>query len=212
MDGDVCRLPELVELTRRHGGRLLVDEAHALGTLGPDGKGTEDHFGMPGAADLLVGTLSKAPGGLGGYVAGSHELIEYLRHFANSYVFSTALPPPVAAGLIAAFDVIEHDAARRQRLADNARYFVEKLRAQGFETGPTQTPIVPVLFGDEVLVRKVALELNDAGIFASPVVYPAVLRGQGRIRFGVMATHTRDDLDQVVAALVVIRERHAKRG
>ncbi|MBI5546573.1 MAG: aminotransferase class I/II-fold pyridoxal phosphate-dependent enzyme [Deltaproteobacteria bacterium] len=209
MDGDVCPLPDLSRVAKENGARLLIDEAHAIGTIGPRGLGTEDRFGMIGAADIIAGTLSKAPGGLGGYVAGSHELVEYLRHFARSHIFSTSLPPPVAAGLIEAFHIIRTDEPLRQRLGENARYFARELQAAGFETGPTQTPIVPLILGDELLARRMTHDLHEEGIFASAVVYPAVARTGARVRFSVMATHTREDLDYVISTVKRLRVRYA---
>jgi glycine C-acetyltransferase len=208
MDGDVCRLRELIELKEAYGARLLVDEAHAVGVLGEHGKGTEEYAGVLGQTDLITGTLSKAPGGLGGYVVGSAEVVEYVRHFAGSYVFSTSLPAPVVGGLLAAFDLLEHDHARRARLGDNAAYFARRLREAGCVVENTVTPIVPVIIGDELITRKIALDLHDQGIFAAPVTFPAVPKLRSRIRFSVMSSHTREELDYVVDVMQSLLGRH----
>jgi len=208
MDGDICRLRELVDLCREYNARLLIDEAHGVGVLGAHGKGTEEHTGALGATDIITGTLSKAPSGLGGYVVGKAEMVEYVRHFAGSYVFSTSLPASVVGGLLAAFDIMEHDDARRRKLTDNAAYFVHRLRAAGFDVGDTETPIVPVIIRDELVTRQIALALDAAGIFASPVTFPAVAKTRSRIRFSVMSSHTREDLDNVVEALQELGTRY----
>jgi glycine C-acetyltransferase len=197
MDGDVCPLPELIAMAKQYGARLLIDEAHAIGVLGAHGRGTEEHFGCVGETDVIVGTLSKAPAGLGGFLAGSVELVEWVRHNAGSYVFSTNLPAPVVAGLLAALDIIESDAARRTQLQDNALYLVNRLRSAGFLIEPTQSAIVPVILGEELVTRQIAKGLHERGIFASPVVFPAVSKTRARIRFGVMSSHSRADLDRV---------------
>jgi glycine C-acetyltransferase len=208
MDGDVCRLKELLELKQEFGARLLIDEAHAVGVLGAHGKGTEEYCDAIGQTDVITGTLSKAPGGLGGFVVGSAEVVQYVRHFAGSYVFSTSLPPAVVGGLLAAFDIIEHDHERRERLSDNAAYFVRRLREAGCVVEATVTPIVPVVIGDENVTRRIASDLHDQGIFASPVTFPAVAKTRSRIRFSVMSSHTREELDSVVEAMAVLVGRY----
>lgn len=201
MDGDLCPLPELLRVKAKHNARLLIDEAHAIGIIGPRGRGTEDYYGENGKVDILTGTLSKSPAGLGGFLVGSCELVEYVRHFANTYVFSTSLPPAVTGGLLRVFDLLEGDVARREQLWDNAAYLTKALQGAGFNTGHTKTAIVPVIVGPELLARKFALDLDEAGIFACPITFPAVSKAQARIRFSVMATHTRKDLDYVVATM-----------
>jgi glycine C-acetyltransferase len=208
MDGDVCDLPGLVAVRDEYGARLMIDEAHAIGVLGNHGLGTEEYHGMQGAVDIVAGTLSKAPAGLGGYVAGSIELTEYLRHLATSYVFSTSLPPPTAGGLIEALRIIREDSERRERVLRNAEYFTRRLRADGFNVGATVTPIVPVILGNERLTRLFARDLDAAGIFVSPVVFPAVAKTQSRLRFSLMSSHTVDQLDRTVDALRRLARSH----
>lgn len=208
MDGDVCPLPDLIELAREFDARLLIDEAHAIGVMGAQGRGTEDHFDAVGHTDVIVGTLSKAPAGLGGYVVGSRDLVEWIRHMASPYVFSTNLPAATVAGLLAALDVIENDVARRERLRENARYFVQRLRAAGFRIENTESAIVPVILGDELITRELTRGLHEHGIFASPVVFPAVGRTRARIRFSVISSHTRSDLDHVCEVMQKLGRAH----
>lgn len=208
MDGDVCPLPSLIALAREFGARLLIDEAHAIGVMGPNGRGSEDHFGVVGQTDVIVGTLSKAPAGLGGYLVGSSDLVEWVRHMASPYVFSTNLPAATVAGLLTALDVIEHDVERRQQLRENARYFVQRLRAAGFQIENTESAIVPVILGDELTTRQMTRGLHEHGIFASPVVFPAVGRTRARIRFSVMSSHSRSDLDHVCEVMQKLGRAH----
>jgi glycine C-acetyltransferase len=209
MDGDLCPLPALAELAREYGCRLLIDEAHAIGTVGKEGRGTEEYFGLIGAADIITGTLSKAPASVGGYVAASREVCEFVRHLGNSYVFSTALPPATAAGLIEAFRIMRNDDERRTRLRENHELFASLCRSAGFVLAPTKTPIVPVILGDEVLAREFAYELHQAGVIVSPVSFPAVAKNEARLRFGIMASHTRSDIEYVFQHLVRIgKKRH----
>lgn len=208
MDGDTCPLPELIALAKEFSARLIIDEAHSIGVMGERGRGTEEHFGVIGQTDVINGTLSKAPAGLGGYVVGSVELVEWVRHFASSYVFSTSLPAPVVGGLLAAFDVIENEPERRERLRENSRYFVSRLREMGFVIEATESAIVPVILGDELVTRQVAQGLHAQGVFASPVVFPAVRKTRARIRFGVMSTHSQADLDRASDAMLTLGRLH----
>lgn len=212
MDGDVCPLPDLIALAKSFGARLLLDEAHAIGVMGACGKGTEEHFDSVGQTTVVNGTLSKAPAGLGGYMVGSVELVEWVRHFASSYVFSTNLPAPIVGGLLSALDIIENDRERRQRLHENARYLVNRLRQLEFVVEDTVSAIVPVILGGELKTRQFANGLNDNGIFASPVVFPAVRKTRARIRFGVMSSHTRDDLDHVCRVMQILGQEYGRFG
>jgi 4-hydroxy-2,2'-bipyrrole-5-methanol synthase len=208
MDGDTCPLPDLIAIAGEYGAHLLIDEAHAIGVMGDRGRGTEEHFGLPGQTDVILGTLSKAPAGLGGYLVGNVEVVEWVRHFASPYVFSTNLPAPVVAGLLAALDIIENDPERRKRLKDNARYFVQCLRAAGFLIEGTESAIVPVILGGESVTRQIAKGLHEHAIFACPVVFPAVSKTRARIRFSVMSSHSRSDLDRVSEVMQALGRMH----
>jgi len=200
MDGDVFDLPRAAALCAEHGARLVVDEAHSIGALGATGHGIEEHFGMPGAIDVKVGTLSKAIPSVGGYVAGDAGLVGYLRHFSRPFIFSAALPPPQAAAALEALDVIEAEPWRVRRAFANADRFRRGLQRMGWDTGLSTTCVIPVLVGDEGAAGDLTRELFARGLFVCPIVHPAVPRGQARLRTTVMATHTDEDLDLALAA------------
>src|SRR5262252_2495467 len=194
MDGDLGALPELCALAEEYGCIMMVDDAHASGVFGKNGRGTIDHFGMHGRVDIQVGTLSKAIGVLGGYVGGSRTLIEFLYHRARPFLFSTSHPPAVAAACIAAIDVLEQEPQIIERLWDNTRFFKAGLNALGFNTGLSQSPITPVIVGEGALAMKLSDRLFEAGVFAQGIAYPTVARDKARVRTIVTATHTRDEL------------------
>ncbi|HHW13943.1 MAG TPA: aminotransferase class I/II-fold pyridoxal phosphate-dependent enzyme [Firmicutes bacterium] len=201
MDGDIAPLPQIVTLARNYGARVMIDEAHATGVIGDHGRGTPEYWHMEGQIDLVAGTLSKGLGGIGGFVASTKEVVNYLRFFGRSYMFSTSLPPAVSASLIAALEVIETEPELRQRLWDNIRYFTGRLRQLGFDLGNAQTAIIPVIIGDDTKVQLMCREMHEAGIFLNPVAYPAVPKRLSRLRLSLMATHTKEDLDQTLDAL-----------
>src|SRR5262245_9042133 len=194
MDGDVGALPELCALAEEFGCIMMVDDAHASGVFGKNGRGTIDHFGMHGRVDIQVGTLSKAIGALGGYVAGSKDLIEFLYHRARPFLFSTSHPPAVAAACIAALDVLEQEPAIIDRLWDNTRFFKAGLQALGFNTGSSESPITPVIVGEGSLAMKLSDRLFEEGVFAQGLAFPTVARDKARVRTIVTATHTRGEL------------------
>jgi glycine C-acetyltransferase len=194
MDGDLGALPGLCELADEFGCIMMVDDAHASGVFGEHGRGTVDHFGLHGRVDVQVGTLSKAIGALGGYVAGSSSLIEFLYHRARPFLFSTSHPPSVAATCIAALDVLESEPQWMQQLWDNTAFFRSGLQALGFNTGTSESPITPVIVGDAALAMTLSDRLFDAGVFAQGIGFPTVARGKARVRTIVTATHTRDEL------------------
>jgi glycine C-acetyltransferase len=194
MDGDVGAVPELCALAEEFGCIMMVDDAHASGVFGKNGRGTIDHFGMHGRVDIQVGTLSKAIGALGGYVAGSRSLIEFLYHRARPFLFSTSHPPSVAASCIAALDVLEQEPAIIERLWENTRFFKAGLQSLGFNTGLSESPITPVIVGDGALAMKLSDRLFEEGVFAQGIAYPTVARDKARVRTIVTATHTRDEL------------------
>jgi glycine C-acetyltransferase len=173
---------------------MMVDDAHASGVFGRNGRGTVDHFGMHGRVDVQVGTLSKAIGSLGGYVAGTRAFIEYLYHRARPFLFSTSHPPAVAAACIAALDILEQEPEIIDRLWENTRFFKEGLVKLGFNTGISESPITPVIAGDGALAMQLSDRLFEAGVFAQGIAYPTVARDKARVRTIVTATHTRDQL------------------
>ena len=201
MEGDIADVPGLVRVCRRHGAALAIDDAHSIGVLGPRGDGTAAHFGMTDEVDIIAGTFSKSLASIGGFVAGAKGVINYLRHHSRPLIFTASLPPSNTAGVLAALDVLRADTERRENLWENTRRLQEGFRTIGFDTGPSETPIVPILIGplDKTLVmwRKVF----DACIFTNPVVPPAVPPSQCRLRTSVMATHTADQIDYCVETI-----------
>jgi glycine C-acetyltransferase len=194
MDGDVAPLPALCALAEEFGAIMMVDDAHASGVFGTSGRGTIDHFGVHGRVHVQVGTLSKALGVLGGYVAGSQTLIDYLIQRARPFLFSTSHPPAVAAACLAALDILEDEPHRIERLWENTVYFKTGLRALGFDTGASESPITPVIVGDAPRALAFSDRLFDAGVFAQGIGFPTVAHGHARVRTIVTATHTREDL------------------
>ena len=207
MDGHIAPLKEVIELRDRHTNAILmVDEAHSLGVLGTHGRGIEEHFDCMGQIDVLMGTLSKTIPCQGGYIAGSRELITYLRYNARGFIFSAALSPVAASAAQAAFSLIETEGtARCKTLMSNVRYLVRRLHEEGFDTGNTETAIVPVLLGSEALAFEMAEQCNLEGLYVMPVAYPAVPKGAERLRMNVTCDHRREDLDYAVRALVRAR-------
>ena len=194
MDGDLGPLAALCDVADEFGAIMMVDDAHASGVFGKNGRGTVDHFGMHGRVDVQVGTLSKAIGALGGYVAGSKALIEFLYHRARPFLFSTSHPPSVAATCLAAIEVLETEPQLIERLWENTRFFKEGLQALGFNTGASESPITPVIVGDGALAMTLSDRLFEEGVFAQGIAFPTVARDKARVRTIVTATHTRDDL------------------
>jgi glycine C-acetyltransferase len=195
MDGDLGPLPALCDVAEEFGAIMMVDDAHASGVFGRQGRGTVDHFDCHGRVDVQVGTLSKAVGVLGGYVAGTKDFIEFLYHRARPFLFSTSHPPAVAAACIAALDVLEQEPQWMQQLWDNTTYFKAGLQRLGFNTGRSESPITPVIVGEAPMAAAMSDRLFQAGVFAQSLGFPTVPRGQARLRTIVTATHTRQDLD-----------------
>jgi glycine C-acetyltransferase len=194
MDGDLGPLPALCDLAEEFGCIMMVDDAHASGVFGRNGRGTVDHFDMHGRVDVQVGTLSKAIGVLGGYVAGNRALIDFLCHRARPFLFSTSHPPAVAAACIAALDVLLEEPELMNRLWDNTRFFKAGLSGLGFNTGMSESPITPVIVGEASLAMRLSDRLFERGVFAQGIGFPTVARDKARVRTIVTATHTRDEL------------------
>ncbi len=201
MDGDIAPLPEIAALAREHGAIMMVDDAHSSGVLGKNGRGTVDHFGLHGQVDIQVGTLSKAIGVLGGYVCGSKTLIEYLYHRARPFLFSTSHPPAVAAACLAAFDVLEAEPERIERLWSNTRRFQAGLKRLGFDIGASATPITPILVGEAARAMQLSDLAFERGVFAQGIGFPTVAKGRARLRAIVTATHTEEELDRALEIL-----------
>jgi glycine C-acetyltransferase len=200
MDGDLGALPELCTLAEEFGCVMMVDDAHASGVFGTNGRGTIDHFGLHGRVDVQVGTLSKAIGALGGYVAGSRNLIEFLHHRGRPFLFSTSHPPSVVATCLAALDVLLEEPQLIDQLWTNATFFKEGLTRLGFNTGASESPITPVIVGEASAAMKLSDRLFALGVFAQGIGFPTVARDKARVRTIVMATHTRDDLQSALDA------------
>ena len=200
MDGDVMDLPTASALCKRYGARLMVDEAHSIGALGATGHGIEEHFDMYGSIDVKMGTLSKSIPSIGGYCAGEHDLVDFLRHFSRPFIFSAALPPASTAAALEAFDVIEDEPWRVAQLHKQQARYSAGLKAQGWNTMESTTCVVPVFVGDETKTMDLTRMLFDRGVFVCPIVHPAVPRGTDRLRTCLMATHTDADIDKALAA------------
>src|SRR3954463_14760650 len=214
MDGDLGALPELCALAEEFGCIMMVDDAHASGVFGKNGRGTIDHFNVHGRVDIQVGTLSKAVGALGGYVAGSKALIEFLYHRARPFLFSTSHPPSVAATCIAAFEVLEQEPERIERLWENTRFWKKELGLLGFDIGgkttpASETPITPIIIGDGKTTMDFSRELFKEGVMGTGIAFPTVPEGKARIRTIMTATHTQEELQQ---ALTVLKSVGKKMG
>jgi len=199
MDGDIAPLADLVEVAERRDAIMMIDDAHASGVLGTGGAGTVDHFGLHGRVDIQVGTLSKAIGVLGGFIAGPPHLIEWLQNRGRPYLFSTSPPPPVVAACIEALEIIRDEPDRLERLWSNTRFLKDGLHELGFDTGGSETPITPVITGDETATQTFARRLFEEGVFCPAIVYPTVAKGRARVRTIVTADHTPEDLEEALA-------------
>ncbi len=207
MDGDIAKLPEIAALAEKYNAALMVDDAHSSGVLGRHGKGSVDHFDLHGRVDIQVGTLSKAIGVLGGYIAGSRKLIDYLIHRGRPFLFSTSHPPGVTMANLTALEVLQEEDLQ-SRLWDNARYFKKGLTQLGFDTGASETPITPVIIGDGARAMAFSDALLEEGVFCTGIGFPTVPEDKSRVRTIVMATHTREDLDQALEAFARVQKKN----
>ncbi len=198
MDGDIANLPDIARLAEKYEAMTYVDDAHGSGVLGENGRGTVDHFGLHGRIDFSIGTLSKAIGVIGGYVAGSKVTQDWLSHRGRPLLFSTSLPPAAVGAIIEAVKMLMESSEYTDRLWANARFFKDKLGKLGFDTGNSQTPITPVIIGDEAKTMEFSRKLFENGVFVSGIVYPTVPKGTGRVRCMVTAGHTEEQLDRAV--------------
>ncbi len=201
MDGDIAKLDEIVRLAHAYGAYVMVDEAHATGVIGEHGRGTPEHFHLEGKVDIVAGTFSKGLGGVGGFIAGSRELIELLHYYSRAYMFSTAPTPQVTASLIEALNVIETEPELREQLWENIRYFRENILRLGYDIGNAETAIFPLIVGDDLKVKEMCKRCHELGLYVNPVQYPAVPQRLARVRISLMCNHTREHLDRTLNIL-----------
>src|SRR5690348_850545 len=207
MDGDVCRLPELIEVAKRHNARIMIDEAHSAFVYGDNGRGVAEHFGLEDEIDIHVGTFSKAMGGQGGYVAGSRNLYNYLQGFARARFFSCALSPVVAAGVLESLRIAQREPELRAKLWKNVAYIREQLANYGVDVGESTSQVIPIMIRNDRRIMHIAHCLQRAGLYLQPILYPAVAKHRSRFRISISASHTTDQLDEGVSILVrVLRE------
>jgi len=200
MEGDIVDLPGLVALCKRYGCRLMVDDAHGVGVLGQHGRGTAEHFGLEEDVDLIMGTFSKSLASVGGFIAGDTRVIDWIKHRARSLIFSAAPPPASVAAVLKAVEIIEREPERRARLWENTAFAGQALRSLGFDTGSSQSPVIPVLVGEDRAAFVMAVRLQQEGVFVNPVITPAVPPGRAMLRTSYMATHTREHLERAMDA------------
>lgn len=200
MEGDICKLPEILKLAKLYNARVMVDDAHSLGVLGDNGRGTAEHFGVEAEVDVIMVTASKSLASIGGFIAAREEVIHYIKHFARSLIFTASLPPGQVAAIAASLDVMQEEPERREKLWKNARKMLAGFKSLGFNTHDSETPIIPIMVGDDMKAFQMWRMLYDEGVFASPIVSPAVPEGQALIRTSYMAIHTDRHLDRVLDA------------
>ncbi|MFZ1787870.1 MAG: aminotransferase class I/II-fold pyridoxal phosphate-dependent enzyme, partial [Saprospiraceae bacterium] len=201
MEGDIAKLPEIVALAKKYNASVMVDDAHGLGVLGDHGRGTASHFGLTDDVDLIMGTFSKSLAAIGGFIAADNDTINYLKHNARSLIFSASIAPSNAASVIAALDIMQEEPERIQKLWDNTNYALKLLKQAGFDTGHTETPIIPIFIRDDSATFMLTKMLLDEGVFVNPVVSPAVASSSSLIRFSLMATHEFKQIEEAVEKL-----------
>lgn len=204
MEGDIANLPEIVKLKNSYGARLLVDDAHGIGVLGESGRGTGEHFGIEHEVDLVMGTFSKSLATVGGFIASSNEVVDFIRHNARSGIFSAAMPPGTAAAALKAIAIVEAEPERRKQLWESTHYMRQELQGLGFDTGHSESPVIPIAVGEDFAAFSMAKRLQEEGVFVNPIVTPAVPPGQGMIRTSYMATHRREHLDRALTAIAKV--------
>jgi len=213
MDGDMCFLPEILEVTKRHGARMLIDEAHSTFLFGPNGRGVAEHFGLDKEVDFHLGTFSKSLGGQGGFVAGTRELIDYVNAFARSRFFSCNLSPVLTAGLLAGLRIAASEPQLRAKLWSNVAFLRRRFAEEGVDIGKSNSQVMPVMVNNDSRVLKVAEKIQDRGLFLNPVTYPAVPKHKSRLRISVSAAHTEEDLEEAVQTIAgVLREEGVCQG
>ena len=199
MEGDIADLPGIVDTAKAHGARVMVDDAHGIGVLGAGGRGTAEHFGLEDQVDIIMGTYSKSLASIGGFIVSTKEVINYIKHHSRALIFSASPPPASVASVIAALEIIEQEPERRERLWENTRMMQKGFREMGYDIGVSDTPVVPVVVGDDLNAFAMTKRLQDEGVFVNPVVSPATPPGRALIRTSYMATHTPEQLDRVLS-------------
>ncbi len=207
MEGDLADLPGTVKLAEKYGARIMVDDAHAIGVMGKNGRGTAEHFGLEDKIDLVMGTFSKSFASLGGFVSGPEAVIDYIQHHARSLIFSASMPPANIAAVEKSLEIIQREPERRERLWENTRKMKKGLEELGFDTGLSQTPVIPVVIGDDMLTFRFWRELFDEGVYTNPVISPAVPPGRAMLRTSMMATHTDVQIDFALSAFEKVGKR-----
>lgn len=207
MEGDIARLPDIVRLAHKYNASVMVDEAHSLGVLGENGRGCVNHFGLTDEVDLIMGTFSKSLASLGGFIAADRQVIEFLRHTSRSLIFSASMTPASTASVLAALQVIQEEPGRIRNLWELTHYAISRFKTHGFDVGSTETPIIPIYIRDDIKTFRFTTLLSEQGVFVNPVVSPATSSDSSLIRFSLMATHTRDQIDFAIGKMVrVARE------
>ena len=204
MEGDVAPLPEIAELKNRYGARFMVDDAHGLGVFGENGRGTPEHFGVEDDVDLVMGTFSKSLAAIGGFIAGPTDVVDFIKHEARSEIFSAAPPPASVAAASKAVEIVEREPERRKQLWENTKYMKQEFESLGFDTGDCSSPVIPLVVGEDMTAFQITMRLQDEGVFANPVVSPAVPPGRSMIRTSYMATHTREHLDRALESFAKV--------
>ncbi len=207
MEGDLCKLPEIVALAKKYNGCIFLDDAHSLGVMGKGGRGTADHFGVTDDVDMIMGTFSKSLASIGGFVAANNETINYLKHNARSLIFSASIAPANAASVIAALDLIQEEPERIDKLWENTHYAMKLLNDLGFDTGHSETPIIPIMIRDDFKTFNLTKLLLENGVFVNPVVSPAVPSSSSLIRYSLMATHTKSQIEESIDKIYTISKK-----
>jgi 8-amino-7-oxononanoate synthase len=207
MDGDIAPLPEIVRLAEKYNGTIMVDDAHALGVIGQGGRGTASHFNLTNSTHLIMGTFSKSLASIGGFIASDKETINYLKHHARSLMFSASISPAATASALAALEIIQAEPQRIEQLWDNTNFTLKELKRLGFETGASCTPIIPIYIRDDVKTFQLSRMLLDEGIFVNPISSPAVAKENALIRFSLMATHTREQIEEALEKIVTLSRK-----
>ncbi len=207
MEGDICNLPEITRLAKKYQATVMVDDAHALGVIGELGKGTADHFGLTDEVDLIMGTFSKSLASVGGFIASTAEIVNYLQHHARPMIFSASMPPSAAAAAMAALEIIQTEPERQEKLWSNTAYMANAMQELGFDTNTSETPIIPIYIRDNHLTFQFTQELFEEGIFVNPVVSPAVRSDSSLVRMSIMATHTKKQLDEAIDKIEKVAAR-----
>lgn len=205
MEGDIADLPTIISLAEKYNARVMVDDAHGVGVLGKNGKGTTEYFGLMNNTDIIMGTFSKSLAAIGGFITSNKEVIEFVKHVGRSILFSASLPPPLVAAAKTAFNIIENEPERREWLWENTKFWIDGLKSLGYDTGQSTTPIVPIIIGDEDKTYEICQTLEDLGVFVNPVAPPAVPPGRALLRTSLMATHTKEHLSRALDAFAKVK-------